>query len=286
MVETIGNPLSWGARVLGGAGQRMGDVAEGMGSDVRVSPRVHSLNMSDIGEALRLGLADMGRSRSDVLVLVMVYPLIGLALTLIAFDSAMIPLVFPMAAGFALLGPLAAVGLYEMSRQHEDGNEVSWAVALLSLKSRVFGPIMVLGLYLMGLYVVWMVVALEIYGATMGPELPKTMVGLMSNVLSTPAGWALIWIGCGVGFIFAAVVLVTSMMSFPMLVDKPVGLPVAVATSMRVAMKNPAVVAVWGAIVAGLLVLGSVPFFIGLVLVLPILGHATWHLYRKAISYD
>ena len=262
MVETIGNPLSWGARLLGGVWHSAEDVADGMASDTRVSPRVHRLEPADIGKALRMGLADLGRSRSDVLMLVIVYPLIGLALTALAFDQAMIPLIFPMVAGFALIGPLAG------------------------LRMRVMGPVMVLGVYMLAVYAIWIVVALEIYGATLGPAMPESMAGFVRDLFTTPAGWALIWIGCGVGFVFAALVLVTTMVSVPMLVDLPVGLPVAVAASLRVAAKNPLVVTGWGLTVAALLVIGSVPMFVGLVVVLPVLGHATWHLYRMAISFD
>jgi uncharacterized membrane protein len=97
-------------------------------------------------------------------------------------------------------------------------------------------------------------------------------------------GWAMIVLGCGVGFLFAAAVLVTSVVSFPLLLDRPVGLPVAVATSIRVAAASPGPIAAWGLIVAAGLALGSLPLFLGLVFVLPVLGHATWHLYRRAVA--
>ena len=105
----------------------------------------------------------------------------------------------------------------------------------------------------------------------------------LREVLTTGAGWTMILVGCGVGFLFAALVLATSVVSFPLLLDRDVGLPVAVITSMRVAAANPLPIAVWGLIVAGGLLLGSIPFFLGLIVVMPILGHATWHLYRRTV---
>ena len=105
----------------------------------------------------------------------------------------------------------------------------------------------------------------------------------MREVLTTGAGWTMILVGCGVGFLFAALVLATSVVSFPLLLDRDVGLPAAVITSMRVTAANPLPIAVWGLIVAGGLVLGSIPFFLGLIVVMPILGHATWHLYRRTV---
>jgi uncharacterized membrane protein len=103
-------------------------------------------------------------------------------------------------------------------------------------------------------------------------------------VLTTPAGWAMIAIGLPLGFLFAALVLVTSAVSFPLLLDRPVGLPVAVVTSVRVARESPAAIALWGLVVAAALVLGALPFLIGLAVVMPVLGHATWHLYRRAVG--
>jgi uncharacterized membrane protein len=106
----------------------------------------------------------------------------------------------------------------------------------------------------------------------------------MRRVLTTPAGWTLIIVGNGVGFLFAAVVLTISVVSFPLLLDRDVGAVVAVLTSVRATLKNPLVIAAWGLIVAALLLLGSLPLFVGLAVVMPVLGHSTWHLYRKLVE--
>jgi uncharacterized membrane protein len=100
-------------------------------------------------------------------------------------------------------------------------------------------------------------------------------------VLATPAGWALIGVGVGVGFLFAVLALAISVVSFPLLLDREVGLGTAIGTSFRAVMANPGTMAVWGLIVAAALVVGSIPVFLGLIIVVPILGHATWHLYRE-----
>src|SRR5438309_1935086 len=93
-------------------------------------------------------------------------------------------------------------------------------------------------------------------------------------------------LGHGAGFRFALVTLVISAVSFPLLVDRDVGALVAVETSVRAAFANPFTMALWGLIVAALLVIGSLPFFFGLAVVMPVLGHATWHLYRKVVEPD
>lgn len=285
MVQTIGNPASWSARQVRGAGRALADMTSSLGGGAATElPEVNRITLTDIRTALRLGARDAGRFRSDVAALALIYPVLGFALAFLAFHQALTHLVFPLAAGFALVGPVAAILFYELSRQSETGaEEISWASALAGLRRTAIAPVVVLGLYLFGLFLAWMSAAYGIYQATLGPALPESNLAFFREVLTTPAGWEMILIGCGVGFLFAALVLATSAFSFPMLIDRAPGLPVAVATSLRVVRRNPLTMAAWGLVVALLLALGSLPFFLGLVLVLPWLGHATWHLYRLAV---
>jgi len=283
MVKTIGNPLSWAAGALLGTGQAAGEAAGSIGSHDAGPPEIRTISRKDIREALRKGYDDFTTFRSDVMFLVGIYPIIGICLAVISFDRALMPMLFPLAAGFALLGPLAAIGLYEMSRRREAGEKVGWDAALASLRAHVVGPVMVLGIYLLGIFVAWMFFANLIYAATLGPEPPESALGFLNDVLTTPAGWMMILIGMAVGFAFACMVLVVSLISFPMLIDRRAGLPVAVSTSFRVARNNPVTVATWGLLVAVAMAVGTIPFFLGLIIVLPVLGHATWHLYRAAV---
>lgn len=283
MVKTIGNPLTWLFQGLSGTGQAVGEAAEALGGEVTEPPEIRNLSQADIRDALRKGYADFQRFRSDVMFLVLIYPIIGICLAVMAFDRALMPMIFPLAAGFLLLGPVAAIGLYEMSRQAETRDDVGWSAALSVLRAHNVGPVLAMAFYLLGIFVVWMLCALQIYGWTLGPEPPASAAAFLADVFTTGAGWAMIIIGMGVGFVFACVVLVISLISLPMLIDRRVGLPVAVATSVKVARENPVAVASWGLVVAVLMLLGTLPFFLGLIVVLPILGHATWYLYRAAV---
>lgn len=286
MAHTIGNPLSWGAKALAGLGHEIHEAAAHTGSEDHVTWRVHALHPSDVMKALQLGVRDALHFRSDVIALAVIYPMIGLLLSFFAFDQALLPMLFPLAAGFTILGPVASIGFYELSRARQEGEPASWAKVLPGLRSRSVGPMLVLGLYLMVLFMLWMAAAFGVYQVTMGPEMPVSATAFGRDILGTLDGWSMIVLGMGVGFIFAALVLWTCSVSFPMLLDKPVGVPLAVTTSMRLAQKNPATVALWGICVAGLLVLGSLPLFLGLIVVLPVLGHGSWHFYRMAVSYD
>ncbi|WP_459429611.1 DUF2189 domain-containing protein [Roseivivax sp.] len=285
MVKTIGNPLSWTMHGLADAADHVTQTVERIGGQEHVTPRVRTLTHEDLREALRRGRADFAAARTDVMFICLIYPAMGLMLAALGLNMNMLPILFPVAAGFALLGPFAAVGLYEVSRQREAGQEVSWLAALNVIRSPNFGAMVVLGLYLAALFLAWLLTAHTIWALTLGPVPPASIAAFASAVLTTGAGWAMMVIGIAVGFVFALAVLVTSAVSFPLLLDRNIGVPAAIATSYKVFRANPRVMMTWGAMVAALLVLGSIPAFIGLIIVLPLLGHATWHLYRRAVSF-
>lgn len=285
MAKTIGNPLSWTAQALGRGGHHLAEMADHVqGQGDAGPPVVRKIDGSDIGLALRKGLDDFAAFRSDVVFLCLIYPIIGLAMVWAAFNAALAPFIFPLIAGFALLGPVAAIGLYELSRRREAGLSASWGDAFDLVRSPALGAIVLLGLYLLALFAAWMGTAYLIFLATMGPALPVSAITFLRDVATTPEGWSMILLGIPAGAVFAGLVLAISIVAFPLILDRHTGLAVAVATSLRVTRANPGAVILWGGIVALSLAIAAIPFFLGLVVVMPVLGHATWHLYRRAIG--
>lgn len=249
-------------------------------------PVVRKISIGDLKDALARGFDDFRALPSHAVFLVIIYPIVGFILARLVMGANVLPILFPLAAGFALLGPLAALGLYEMSRRREQGLDVSWKHALDVRYSPSFGAIVTLGLLLMAVFLVWIAVAQAIYVGTFNYQPAASMPDFLRTVLSTPEGWQMIVIGNSVGFLFAAGVLAISAVSFPLLLDRDVGVARAIITSLRVVRMNPVTMAVWGLIVAVLLIIGILPFFFGLAVVMPVLGHATWHLYRKVVEPD
>src|SRR5438552_10864460 len=244
---------------------------------------IRKIQLSDLGEALRLGWEDFKAMPSHAVVVCVIYPVLGIALFRMVLGYSVLPLLFPLAAGFALLGPFAALGLYEMSRRRENGQPATAWDAMDVFHSPSFGAMLGLGTMLLALFVVWIMTAQAIYTAAFGYETAANMPDFATRILTTPQGWWLIVAGCGVGFLFALVALCVSVVSFPIMLDRHTGAGEAMVTSLRAVAKNPVPMAAWGLIVAVLLVAGSLPFFLGLAIVIPLLGHATWHLYREVI---
>lgn len=250
----------------------------------REAPVVRKLEFADLGLALDRGMDDFKATPSHAVVLCAIYPLLGLVLARIVLGYSVMPLLFPVAAGFALLGPFAAIGLYETSRRRSLGEDASAWNAFSVLRTPSFGAMLSLGALLLALFVTWIAAAQAIYVATFGNAPAATIPDFVSRILTTPEGWMLIVVGCGVGFLFALFSLCVSVVSFPMMLDRHASMTDAVATSLRVVIANPVIIGCWGLIVAILLAAGSLPLFLGLPVVLPLLGHATWHLYRLAVE--
>lgn len=251
----------------------------------RVMPEVRRIGTADLMASLKKGFGDFGAARDDVVFIAIIYPLAGVVLAALAMRYELLPMVFPLLSGFALVGPLAAVGLYEISRRRERGETVSWMDAAGVIRSPAIGSIIGMGLILIGLFFLWMATAYEISLLAFADGAPPTAEIFINQVFATGGGRAMAVIGIGVGFLFAVVAGAISVISFPLLLDKHVDLDVAIRTSLKVVAANPGAMALWGLIVAGSLVLGSIPALVGLIVAVPVLGHATWHLYRRAVVH-
>jgi uncharacterized membrane protein len=249
-------------------------------------PVVRSIGLGDLRYALAKGLGDFRAMPTHVIFLSLIYPIAGLAIWRATLGYEVVPLLYPLAAGFALIGPFAAIGLYELSRRRELGLDTSWKHAFDIIHSPSVWAIAGLGLFLLAIFGVWLAVANGIYVANFGYRQPTTLAEFASMILDTPQGHNLIVVGNVVGALFAVLAFALSVVSFPLLLDRNVGVAVAMATSARAILKNPLTMALWGLIVAAGLAIGSLPFFFGLAVVMPVLGHATWHLYRRVVEPD
>ena len=250
------------------------------------APIVRSIRLADLKEALREGWDDFLEMPTHVPFLILIYPIVGLLLASASFDQDMIPLLYPIVSGLALIGPLSGIFLFELSRRRELGMDTSWRHAFDVVHSPSFASIAAICLLLVAIFGIWIVCAQAIYNTNFGIRRITSAYEFARLVLTTPEGFNLIVLGNIVGFVFAIAAATLSVISLPLLLDRNVGYSAAILTSLKVVARNPFVMAVWGLIVVLALLLGALPLFIGLAVVFPVLGHATWHLYRKVIEPD
>lgn len=245
---------------------------------------VRPISTSDVFDALRKGSADFWRHPSHYLFIALIYPLVGIVLATWSAGGATFPLLYPLATGFALIGPVAALGLYELSRRRERGEDDDPSHALSVLRHPAIGSMIAVGLWLAILFILWITAAGAIYEAHFSVRAPETLMALITETFTTSRGWSLLFWGNLVGLGFALLVLATTAVAFPLLVDRGGSATHAILTSLRAFGANPVPMILWGVLVAVIMVIASVPLFVGLAVALPILGHATWHLYRKLIE--
>ena len=279
----IRTPPGWGADMLTQAYQSVTSARPGWLLNPPGTVEVRRIGLADLKWALQRGVEDFAASRTDIAFLCIVYPLVGLLLARVAFGYDMLPLLFPLASGFALIGPLAAVGLNEMSRRRELGIPNGWSDAFAPFRSPAIGGIILLGLGLLMMLMFWLVLSNVVYDLTLGPQPPVSVAAFAHNVIFTRAGRAMALIGISSGFVLAVIALTVSVVSFPMLLDRNVSLETAIRTSAKAVAANPVVMATWGLVIVAGLVIGSIPLLLGLIIVMPVLGHATWHLYRRVV---
>jgi uncharacterized membrane protein len=246
--------------------------------------RARMLSSEDLDWALARGWDDFKSKRGDILLLPIIYVVGGLVAAWFAFNADLFRLLFPLVAGFALVGPAAAAGFYEIARRREAGVDTSWWHFLDPLKSRALVPLATLTVMLAAIFLVWLGTADALYRMTLGRLAPDSPAAFLTGLFGTPEGWTLILIGNAVGALIATLTLAVAAISFPMVVDRPVDAATAVATSLRVFARNPMTMLNWGIRVGVILALAALPLLVGLIVALPVLGYATWHLYTRAVQ--
>jgi uncharacterized membrane protein len=247
-------------------------------------PVVRIIGLEQVGAAFRKGLDDFQQKPSHYVFLCLVYPLMGLVIGLWTSGNEALPSLFPLVGGFALLGPIAGLGLYEISRRREAGRDSDWRHVFAVFRSPSIISIAMLGVVLTAIFLTWLFSAQALFDWAFAGRNPQSFQEFAADLFGTQRGWMLIVVGNLLGLLFALVTLSISVVSFPLLLDRQVGFVTAVETSLRVFVRNPKPVLAWGLIVGAALFAGSIPLFAGLAVAVPILGHATWHFYRAAVE--
>ncbi|MFT6169451.1 MAG: putative membrane protein [Celeribacter sp.] len=243
-------------------------------------PEVAQLSFGDLAFALRAGLADFRKAPQFGLFFSTVYVLGGIILVWLGAGT--VEWTFAMTLGFPLIAPFAAVGLYEVSRRLERGGAMDWYKILSVVKSEKDRQVPWMGAIILIYFLFWSFLAHMIFALFMGLSVMRN-VSTSYEVFLTPNGLTMIGVELGVGAILAFMLFSITVTSLPHLLEKEVDFVTAMLLSLQVVKENFLVMLVWAMLVAGLTFIAMLPLFLGLLVVMPVLGHATWHLYKRAL---
>ncbi|WP_404401012.1 DUF2189 domain-containing protein [Pelagibacterium halotolerans] len=245
--------------------------------------KIRDITVVDVMDALRHGFEDFWEHPSHYAFAAMIYPVVMIVVGLWVSGQNVLPLLYPLASGFALIGPFVALIFYEISRRAELGLDTSWKYGFEALRSPALPAMLGVGLVLCVLFIAWLIVAQILFTTLLGPEPPASLTAMLWRILTTGEGWTLIVVGNLAGAAFALAVLSISVVSFPLMLDRHVGAGTAIETSIKATSLNTWPILVWGVLIAILIAVGMATLFLGLVIIMPALGHASWHLYRKMV---
>lgn len=248
-------------------------------------PEPAKIGFDAIGGSLRAGWRDFMRAPGYGLFFSAFYVLGGLVLTAVAAASGQEWWLMPFIVGFPLVAPFAAVGLYEVSRRLEAGEPLIWREVLGTVFAQKDRQLPSMAMVVLLMFMFWVFVAHTTFALFMG-------VSALTNVTSSPEvllqgrGLIMLLVGTLIGAGFAAVLFSFTVVGLPLLLDREVDFITAIITSIKAVMLNPVVLAVWGLVIATILLAGMLPLFLGLFIALPVLGHASWHMYRQLMPDD
>ena len=281
----IRNPIEWILQATAAPAAGLGAAAPAeYWPETRAEPQVKRIGLEDLRIALARGYEDFKAHRSDVLMLIVIYPAAALLAAVAIARHDLIPLIFPAVSGLTLVGPLATIWLAELSRRRENHGESTMSQAMDVFRSPQILAIAMFGVIDVLLYIAWIFSAKLIYAVTLGHTIQTSITSFADTLFGTSAGWELMVIGVPAGFLFALAALAMGCVSLPLLLDRNVSLAQAISISVLALRRNPVPILCWGGIVVAGLLLGALPALFGLAVVVPVLGHATWHLYRRIVE--
>ncbi|MEM7060201.1 MAG: DUF2189 domain-containing protein [Pseudomonadota bacterium] len=246
-------------------------------------PRIKLISGDNIRAALRQGLSDFQRAPGYGLFFGLVFSLAGIAIAAALYQGNAGYWVFPIAAGFPLIGPFAAVGLYEVSRRLEAGEPLSWRAVLLAGFRHMNSQLPLFAVFSVFAFLVWIVLARVIFAVSFGTS-PVTNIMTSFDVFFTGPGITMLIIGTSVGAALATLLFAVSVVGVPLLLDHDIDVVTAMITSVQASIENAKTMAAWGGLIAISVVVGILPLFLGMILVFPVLGFASWHFYRSVIE--